>query len=218
MHKIFGLKHVLPTFQETVWSHLKSNIIRRYSIRPTSIPVVENLCLAEFAAYYYRDYKIDCSETNDSQPDVLTDNFIESQSTTDTCTTECLPKKFKLVNTNGYMKCRKVKAVLRYHVPNKRNEPESYFHHLLMLYYPWPNENNLMASDETYTSKFYEPDVQAIVEHNRAIFELDADAVSEALEVLKCDQGNIIHSYDSINDQENTDLQGQVQDDSIPHE
>ena len=30
----------------------KSNRIQRYSIRPTSTPVVENLCLAEFAAYY----------------------------------------------------------------------------------------------------------------------------------------------------------------------
>ena len=116
------------------------------------------------------------------------------------------------------MKCRKVKAVLRYHTPNKIKEPESYFHHLLMLYYPWRDENNLMASDQTYTSKFYEPDVQAIVEHNRAIFEPDAYAVSEALEVLKSNQGNIIHSYDSINDQENADLQGEVQHDSIPHE
>ena len=73
-----------------------------------------------------------------------------------------------------------------------------------------------MASDQTYTSKFYEPDVQAIVEHNRAIFE--PDAVNEAFEVLKSNQGNIIHSYDSINDQENADLQGEVQNDSIPQE
>ena len=116
------------------------------------------------------------------------------------------------------MKCRKVKAVLRYHTPNKRKEPESYFQHLLMLYYPWRDENNLMASDQTYTSKFYEPYVQTIVEHNTAIFEPDTDAVSEALEVLKSNQGNIIYSYDSINDQENADLQGEVQDDSIPHE
>ena len=114
------------------------------------------------------------------------------------------------------MKCRKVKAVLRYHTPNKTKEPESYFHHLLMLYYPWRDENNLMASDQTYTTKFYEPDIQAIVEHNRAIFEPEADAVSEALEVVKSNQSNIIHSYDSINDQENADLQGEVQDDSIP--
>ena len=115
------------------------------------------------------------------------------------------------------MKCRKVKAVLRYHTPNKRKEPESYFHHLLMLYYPWRDESNLMASDQTYTSKFYEPTVQPIVEHNRATFEPGADAVSEALEVLKSNQGNI-YSYDSINNQENADLQVEMQDDPNPHE
>ena len=43
---------------------------------------------------------MDCSETNDSQPDVLTDDLIESQSTviTNPCMTQCLPKKFKLIN------------------------------------------------------------------------------------------------------------------------
>ena len=74
-----------------------------------------------------------------------------------------------------------------------------------------------MASDQTYASKFYEPDVQAIVEHNRAMSEHDADAVSEAFEVLKSNQGNIIHSYDSINDQENVDLEGEMHDPN-PHE
>lgn len=33
-----------------------SNIIERYSDRPN---VVDKLCLAEFAAYYYKDYKKD---------------------------------------------------------------------------------------------------------------------------------------------------------------
>ena len=192
----------------------KTNIIQRYSIRPTSTPVIENLCLAKFAAYYYKEYKIDVSETNDSQPDILSDDLIESQSTISDAT-QCLPQKIKLINTNEYMKC-KVKAVLRYHTPNKIKEPESYFHHLLMLYYPWRDESNLIASDQTYTSKFYEPDVQAIVEHNRAIFEHDADAVT--LEVLKFNQGNIIHSYDPIKDQENTDLQDEMQDEPNPHE
>ena len=35
----------------------KSNIIERYKLRPTSIAVVNDLCLAEFAAYYYKEYK-----------------------------------------------------------------------------------------------------------------------------------------------------------------
>ena len=70
---------------------LSQYIIQLYSVRPTSIPVVENLCLAEFAAYYYKDYKMDYSETKDSQPDVLTDDLIELQSAISD--PQCLPKK-----------------------------------------------------------------------------------------------------------------------------
>ncbi|CAB3995694.1 Hypothetical predicted protein [Paramuricea clavata] len=37
----------------------KSNIIERYTLRPNSIPAVNKLCLAQFAASYYKDYKTD---------------------------------------------------------------------------------------------------------------------------------------------------------------
>ena len=83
------------------------------------------------------------------------------------------------------MKCRKVKAVIRYHTPNKTKQPECYCNHLLMLYYPWRNESDLMAADQSYTSRFYEPNVQEVVELNRSVFEPDADAVTEALEILE---------------------------------
>ena len=56
----------------------KSNIIERYSLRPRGIPCVDKLCLAKFAAYYYKDYRIDDADTNDSQPDVLNDELLES--------------------------------------------------------------------------------------------------------------------------------------------
>ena len=39
-----------------------------------------------------------------------------------------------------------------------------------MLYLPWRNENNLLGPDQTYASKFYEPEVQTIVEQNRQKF------------------------------------------------
>ena len=48
----------------------KSNIIERYSIRPQSIPAVNNLCLADFAAYYYKEYKKECHDTADAQPEM----------------------------------------------------------------------------------------------------------------------------------------------------
>ena len=83
-----------------------------------------------------------------------------------------------------------------------------------MLYYPWRKEVSLLGSDQTYSSKFYESCVQALVEKNREKFEPDGDAITEALEFLRNNQSDI-HSYDSMNDQENADLQSQVQDDSL---
>ena len=55
----------------------KSNIIERYCNRPTSIASVDKLCLAEFASHFYKDYT-NRDETNDAQPDVLTDTVAES--------------------------------------------------------------------------------------------------------------------------------------------
>ena len=187
----------------------KCNIIERYSIRPDSIPSIDKLCLAEFASYYYKDYRKDSDETSDAQPEVSTDEVIQTQHFISEDIS--LPLTVTLMNTKEKMKCRKVKAVIRYHTPNKTKEPERYF-------YPWRNESELMAADQSYTSKFYEPNVQEVVESNRSVFEPDADAVTEALENLRNNQGNIIYSFDPINDHENSDLQIQTQnsEDTLP--
>lgn len=39
---------------------------------------------------------------------------------------ECLPKTIKLINRNEYIKCRKVKAVVGYHTPNKKKKNQNY--------------------------------------------------------------------------------------------
>lgn len=47
--------------------------------------------------------------------------------------------------------------------------------------------------------------MQAVVEQNRALFEPDSDAIS--LEALRNNEGaSILHSLDSLNDQENEEL------------
>ena len=185
----------LDALDEDSTDIFKSNIIERYTNRPKAILTVDRLCLAEFAAHYYKDYYSKCTETNDAQPDVLTDSVIESQHV-DSSNDAPLPTKIKLLNTNEVMKCRKVKAVIRFHTPSKRKDPEKYFHHLLMLYFPWREECDLTGRDQTYTSKFHEPDVQAVVEHNRAIFQPDGEAVAEALEFLRNNPVTTLHSYD----------------------
>ena len=191
----------------------KSNIIERYSIRPNTIPTVDNMCLAEFAAYYHKEYKPNYV-INDAQPEILTDDAAELhvQLTTNDGIINQLPPKIKLLNSNEVMKCRKSKAVLRYHTPNRTKEPEKYFHHLLMLYYPWRSEDNLIGKEKTYASKFYETETNAIVKQNQLIFEPDADAVTEALEALRnSESNNSFYSFDPLNDQENEDLLLNVQ-------
>ena len=91
------------------------------------------MCLALFAALYFKDYNNDVDVFH-SQPEVLCDELIEFKSI-ENFSTE-LPTRIKLTNSREIMKCRKVKAVIRYHTPNKRKEPEKYFHHLLMLHFP----------------------------------------------------------------------------------
>ena len=176
-----------------------------------NIPAVNDLCLAEFVAYYYKEYWKENSETIDVQPQVLIDSAIEAQHLDN----DSLSYAIRLMNTNEKMKQRKIKAVIGYHKPNKHKEPELYFCHLLMLYYPWRHEGTLLDSDDTYVSKFYETNVKNIVEHNREMFEPDAEAVTEALEWLRNNQNDIIHSCDSFGDQENEDIQLEAQDESL---
>ena len=115
-----------------------------------------NDLLAEFAAYYYKEYKKKSSdEASNAQPEVLTDDTIEIQHSS-TNSDLSLPRQIKLINSGEIIKCRKIKAVIRYHTPNKRKEREVFFHHLLMLYYPWRDEGGRCGKEGTYTSKFYE--------------------------------------------------------------
>ena len=137
-------QHELDELDDDSTDIYKSNIIERYSLRPKAIASVDKLCLAQFAAFYYKDYRTDDAETKDSQPDILNDDLLESHhSKENTEDSIFLPAKIKLMNKNEYMKCRKVQAIIRYHTPNKIKEPELYFHHLLMLYLPWREESEL---------------------------------------------------------------------------
>ena len=84
----------------------KSNMIEHYTLRPKSIRAIDKLCLAQFAATYYKDYKTDVDDTKDCQPDILNDNLLESHHSTErTDSEQSLPTKIKLMNKNEYMKC-----------------------------------------------------------------------------------------------------------------
>ena len=189
----------------------KSNIIVRYSDRPKNIPAINSMCLASFAACYFKDYKSHFDEViSDSQPELLSDNFIESQNIENTG----LPDRIKLINSKEVMKCRKVKAVIRYHTPNKKKSLKNFFITSLCCTSRGVMSGSSLVKDQTYISKFYEPDVQTIVQGNKEMFEPHGDAINEALESLRNFDGIPTRSFDPINDQENEDIRQRFPDDS----
>ena len=179
-----------------------SNIIERYSDRPN---IIDQLCLAEFAAYYHKDYRKDPDEFNDVQPNVLSDDLVESNHVSNS-ESVLPPLTIKLNNGKETMKRRKIKAVIRFHTPSKAKEPEKFYHHLLMLYFPWRKETDLLGDDQLYSTKFQEPEVFSKVETNRRTFESNAEAIDTALQMVNENRVRDLHSYDPINDQENDDL------------
>ena len=78
------------------------------------------------------------------------------------------PKTIPLASSKDKLKCRKVKAVLRYYEPSAHISVEQYAHHLLFKFYPFRNKEHLKSPpfSGTYFKKFQESVVTEIVDGN----------------------------------------------------
>uniref|UniRef100_A0A7M5V9S6 ATP-dependent DNA helicase n=2 Tax=Clytia hemisphaerica TaxID=252671 RepID=A0A7M5V9S6_9CNID len=187
-------------------SIFKKNMLDRYCDRPKDTsgiykPVAE-MCYAEFLRFYTVVYE-ECSE-NDCQPNQLEDNLVESNHPSNN-----YPKNIKLRSMKGKLKCRKVPLVLRLYEPNRNKNPEDYAHHLLMLYLPFHDENELLSEvEKTYTAKLLEPGVIETIERNRALIQPYAGLVDDALERYRTD---LILNMNDYEQQENDDTNAELQ-------
>ena len=103
------------------------------------------------------------------------------------------------------MRCRKVRRILRYHVPNKILYPEKFAHHVLLLFYPFRDEKELLSGlPPLYQNKLQEQGAQDIVNINKIKFEPYCDLVDEVNSRL---------SETLINNQ---DTHSQIENDEIP--
>ena len=136
---------------------------------------------------------------------VLSDDLVELNHVSN-CESVLPLLTIKLNNRKETMKRRKIKAVIRFHTPSKAKEPEKFYHHLLMLYFPWRKETDLLGDGQLYSTKFQEPEVFGKVETNRRTFEPNAKAIDITLQMVNENRGRHLQSYDPINDQENDDL------------
>ena len=109
------------------------------------------------------------------------------------------------MNSKDKLKCRKVKAVLRYYVPNCHKYPEKYAHHLLFMFYPFRNEDDLKSANlGTYNEKLHEPGILEVVNRNKLIFEPYGDLVDTALLNIRAD---LLHNSDAYSHQENDQVE-----------
>lgn len=128
-----------------------------------------------FIAYYYLDFHSDY--VNDLQPVLLDYDFVDADSNAPIK----LPATLPLMSSKEKLKCRKVRQVLRYrHSPNIDLYPEDYAHHMLFLFYPFRNENELLLNN-SYCHKLADPCVLEIVNDNRKNFEPHADEIPALL-------------------------------------
>ena len=179
----------------------KRNMVDRYCDRPNTTfrnakySILDGFCFSEFLRYY--SFKgIDIQ--NDSQPNELPDDLIEKNHPVTN-----YPLIIPLMTTNEKLKCRKVPHILRYFTPNRNKNPEMYAHHLLFMFYPFRNEEQLLSENGSYIEKLNEPGVLTIVNRNKQIIEPFADIVQEAYENFLNEQRDL--PFDPSGQQENAD-------------
>ena len=87
------------------------------------------------------------------------------------------------MSSNEKLKRRKVRAVLRYHVPNPNRNSEQYAHHLLFSFYPFRDEGNLKHPpiSGNYLAKLQQPEVLNVANQNNLVMEPFSHFVVAAL-------------------------------------
>ena len=188
----------------------KKNIIDRYTNRPNlsfcggEYSVLDSFCFAEFLLHYYLEPSK--SKDNDYQPEILVDGLIENNPASDIR----YPFSIPIISANEKLKCSKVPCVLTYYVPNQHTHPEEYAHHLLFMYFPFRNENELKLNN-SYAEKVNSSNVLEIINLNCIKVEAYSLLVENALERLSTNQSADIDSFgqqenDEINDRLNENL------------
>ena len=129
-YRIFRGKEDLDELPDNSTDVLQRNMLDCYLDRPNrefqngKFAVIDSQCFAEFLFFYYLQSKLRPELHNESQPALLDDELMETNHLD-----PHLIKTIPLMSSKEKLKCRKVKAVLRYHVPNANRNAEEYAHH-----------------------------------------------------------------------------------------
>ena len=164
----------------------QSNITCRYAVRPV---ILENLCLASFAANYSVSSTTNKDGDDDHVPDVLeNDGEIPD--------TENMPKKIFLRDGSGTMNRRKREAVIRFRKFNVEKEQEDFCRSKLMLFLPWRDEiRDLLKDYQSYSAHYN--DVMNQLKEQESKFTANLALTYHAMEIMD-QHGPPEHAWDSI--------------------
>lgn len=184
-------RHLLDAMHEEDEEIECGNLLTRYAQRPGSM---DSVTLAEFASYFVetrqkytprsnkiaqRSHDSLLPESNNCENDDALENKEED--------TENMPRTSNdqpEIASKCYRK-RKHGHIIRPVHFNPDVDLELYYRELIMLYYPWKNEDNLMGSCSSYEDRFVE--LEEHINLHRKQFEPFAKEVDEAERVLAAD-------------------------------
>ena len=188
-------KYKLNNMEDDDEDIFMTSIHDRYAARPIS---KDMMCLAKFAVNYEVVYS---NTVNDSKENEITeDNDIldEEEDIIDNSTGGKEKRKQEIIqlrNGMGYMRKRRRESVLRTHKVRLLSDPEKYYHSLLMLYWPWRDEESLKGRFKTY--QYHYMSVKNIVDHNAQHFSQNTEHLDHAMDMLT-ENGPPETSWDSI--------------------
>ena len=164
----------------------QSNIICRYAVRPV---ILENVCLASFAANYSVSSTTNKDGDDDHIPDVLEDDG-------EIPDTEDMPKKIILRDGSGTMNRRKREAVIRFRKFNVEKEQEDFCRAKLMLFMPWRDEIlDLLKDYQSYSAHYN--DVMDQLKEQESKFTANLASTYHAMEIMD-QHGPPEHAWDNI--------------------
>ena len=122
--------------------------------------MIDKLYVTEFLSLYYIKTK-SVENENDCQLVILDDELMELNH----AESKYL-KVIPMISSQEKLKCRKVKAVFRYHQPSAHKSLKQYAHNFLFAFYPFRNKEHLKSApfSGTYYHKLQEPGLMEIVE------------------------------------------------------
>ena len=154
-----------------------TNVIERYAARPLAL---QKIWLATFAVMYD---VIQSSTHTEETEDVNTQEDMYNTENPETST------KMKLQKGLGVIRKRKQQAILFTRRYKGHTEPEKYYHAMLLLYYPWNHEDDIISTYQSYQDSYISK--QHIIHQNAQKFNEDCVAFDIDLQGL---EQNIPHS------------------------